>query len=91
MLFPQPYKNKTLVLRVHFQRAERQWCVCGDVKKGGDLSLFTVVVLVETSDYSKREETVKKDTSKHDFSSKIKTNVPVSQNQHTFLASLKAR
>ena len=79
MLFSQPYKNKTLVLRVHFQRTERQWCVWGDVKKCYDLSLFTVVVLVETSDYRKREETVKKDTSKHEFSSKIKTNVPISQ------------
>ena len=76
MLFSQPYKNKTLVLRVHFQRTERQRCVCGNVKKGDDLSLFTVVVLVETSDYRKREEAVKKDTSKHEFSSTTKTNVP---------------
>ena len=76
MLFSQPHKNKTLVLRVHFQRTERQWCVCGDVKKGDDLSLFTVVVLVETSHYRKREETVKRTLQSTNFSLKLKLTSP---------------
>ena len=84
-MFSQPYKNKTLVLRVHFQRTERQWCVGGDVKKGDDLSLFTVVVvLVETSDYRKREETVKKDTSKHEFPLKSKLTFPFLRTNMSF-------